>query len=228
MIKVVIFDMFETLITHFHGSRAIYFGTQIAEDAGIPVEEFIPKWRASEPSRTRGYTTVEQVVKEMMEQYNCYSEARLNSIMDKRKSLARTALCADNLHSEILPMLMCLKEKGIKVGLISNCFSEEAEAIRESVLMPYIDVACLSCELHMKKPEEDIYHYCVDKLQLKVDECLYVGDGGSHELETAKKVGMLPVQAAWYLKEGTKQPVGRMEEFSPMDSPFDIIKYLEE
>ena len=228
MIKAVIFDMFETLITHFHGNRAIYFGTQIAEDAGISVEEFIPAWRASEPDRTRGFTTVEQVVKGLMEKHNCYSEETLHRIMDKRNSLARTALSSENLHSEIIPMLAALKEKGVKIGLISNCFSEEAEAIRESVLMPYIDVACLSCEVGMRKPDEEIYYYCVDKLQVDASECLYVGDGGSHELETAKKVGMTPVQAAWYLKEGTKQPVGRMEEFSPMDSPLDIMKYLGE
>lgn len=35
MIRAVIFDMFETLITLYESP--IYFGSQIAEDVGIPV-----------------------------------------------------------------------------------------------------------------------------------------------------------------------------------------------
>ncbi len=143
MIKAVIFDMFETLITHFHKNSAIYFGTQIAEDAGIPFEEFIPKWRASEPSRTRGFMTVEQVVRDMMCEYGCYSKEILDSIMNKRRNLVGNSLLLEHMHPEIIPMLSALKENGVKVGIISNCFTEEAEAIRKSILMPYVDVACL-------------------------------------------------------------------------------------
>jgi hypothetical protein len=33
------------------------------------------------------------------------------------------------------------------------------------------------------------------------EECLYVGDGGSYELESALSFGMHPVQAVWYLKD---------------------------
>ncbi len=38
MIKAVIFDMFETLITLFESP--LYFGSQMAYDAGIPEEKF--------------------------------------------------------------------------------------------------------------------------------------------------------------------------------------------
>lgn len=38
MIKAVIFDMYETLITFFQSP--LYFGTHMAIDAGIPEEEF--------------------------------------------------------------------------------------------------------------------------------------------------------------------------------------------
>ena len=38
MIKAVIFDMYETLITHYESP--IYFGKEIAMDAGMPVEKF--------------------------------------------------------------------------------------------------------------------------------------------------------------------------------------------
>ena len=123
-------------------------------------------------------------------------------------------------------MLSALREKGVYIGLISNCFSEEAEVIRESVLFPYFDEVCLSFELGVKKPDAAIYVHCMDALHVLPEECLYIGDGGSRELKTAQMLGMTAVQAAWYLKEGTMQPMRRKEEFSPMESPLEVLKYI--
>ena len=58
------------------------------------------------------------------------------------------------------------------------------------------------------------------------EECLYVGDGGSKELETAQELGMKAVQATWYFKEGTSQPVGRMKEFEEAKCPMDVVGFL--
>lgn len=55
----------------------------------------------------------------------------------------------------------------------------------------------------MKKTDKAIFKRCLEKLSVQADECLYVGDGGSCELELAKMVGMKAVQVVWYLKEGT-------------------------
>ena len=35
----------------------------------------------------------------------------------------------------------------------------------------------------------------MDKLSVSPDECIYVGDGGSLELETASQIGMKALQA---------------------------------
>lgn len=123
-------------------------------------------------------------------------------------------------------MLEELKRKGVKIGLISNCFSEEAIVIRRSVLFPYFDGVCLSYEEGLQKPDKEIYKRCMDKLSVTAEECVYVGDGGSFELETAGELGMKAVQAVWYLKEGTFQPKGRMEEFAQAQRPMDVLDYL--
>lgn len=46
MIKAVIFDMYETLITLYESP--LYFGTQMAEDAGITEEYFQSVWYLKE------------------------------------------------------------------------------------------------------------------------------------------------------------------------------------
>ena len=123
-------------------------------------------------------------------------------------------------------MLKKLKEKGILIGLISNCFSEEAEVIRRSVLFPYFDAAILSYEQGVQKPDEEIYKRCMASLGVALEECLYIGDGGSNELEAARTLGMKAFQAVWYLQEGTSQPMGRMEAFEQLESPRDVLEHL--
>lgn len=59
MIRAVIFDMFETLITHYHSP--LHFGAQMAEDAGIIEERFQALWRPTEYERTIGKLTLEEV-----------------------------------------------------------------------------------------------------------------------------------------------------------------------
>lgn len=219
MIKAVIFDMYETLITYY--GAPVYFGTQMAEDAGVPVEVFLPRWRSTEEGRTLGKWRIEEVLEEILRENNCYSEDVLNLMMKKR--MAAQVECFDHLHPEILKMLRELKEKDIRVGLVTNCFWEEAESIQNSVLYPYFDAACFSCEEGLQKPDEKIFRKCMDILGVTAKECLYVGDGGSMELETAKKIGMNAVQAVWYLKEGSAQTWSRKEDFTQVERPVDVI-----
>ena len=224
MTKAVIFDMYETLITHYN--CPLYFSTEMAADAGIPVEKFQPLWRSTEYERTVGKMSFEDVITRILEENNCYSEVVLKKIEDKRTAIKEE--CFKHLHDEIIPMLEALKEKGIKIGLISNCFSEEVVVIRRSVLFSYFDAVCLSYEQGVQKPDKEIYLRCMDKLSVAPQECVYVGDGGSFELETAKEFGMKAVQAVWYLKDGTFQPKGRMKGFEQVERPLDILDYLSE
>lgn len=223
MRRAVIFDMFETLITHYQSP--LYFGAQMAEDAGISEESFQTLWRPTEYERSVGKVTLEEVLTEILEKNHCYSEAVLNKIVEKRTAAKEE--CFKHLHPEIIPMLSKLKEQGILVGLISNCFSEEAKVIRKSVLFPYFDAVYLSYEQGAQKPDKEIYQRCMAELGVTAEECVYVGDGGSNELQAAGELGMKPVQAVWYLKEGTMQPTGRMSGFAQAERPLDVLNYLE-
>ena len=219
MIKAVIFDMYETLITQFRSP--LYYGAHIAEDAGIPIEVFLPSWRATDEARSTGKKTFEEVIEMLLRENQVYSEERYKRIVEKR--IAIQADCFRHLHEEIIPMLVNLKEKGIKIGLISNCFSEETALIKNSELFPFFDAVCLSYEEGMMKPEVGIYHRCMDKLGVTAEECLYVGDGGCNELETARKLGMQAVQAVWYRHpNGEGRMVEIKTEFEQIESPLEI------
>ena len=223
MVRAVIFDMFETLITHYNSP--LYFGAQMAKDAGIPEEKFQALWRPTEHDRAIGKLTLEEALERILRENQCYSEKLLKELAAKR--IAAKEECFRHLHPEIIPMLSALKERGMLVGLISNCFSEEAYVIRKSILFPYFDAVYLSYEQGVQKPDVEIFQRCQDGLAVKAEECLYIGDGGSNELETAERLGMKAVQAVWYLREGTTQPTGRKQGFVQVEKPLDVLKYLD-
>lgn len=223
MTKAVIFDMFETLITHF--KSPMYFGAQIAEDMDIPEKKFREIWDPTDYARTIGKMTLEEVFEQILRASNKYDADLVQRLADKRT--ACKVECFNHLHEEILPMFEALKKQGYKVGLISNCYFEEATVIKNSVLWQYFDAAYLSCEQGVAKPEEEIFRRCVAELGVDYAECLYVGDGGSEELETAGHLRMKPVQAVWYLQQGSKQPAWRKPEFLQAETPLGVLDFLE-
>ncbi len=73
----------------------------------------------------------------------------INFVTQKR--IESKKKCFENILKEILEMLEIIKTNKIKIGLISNCFSEEIEVIKNCILYHYLDVCCLSFEMGIKK-----------------------------------------------------------------------------
>lgn len=222
MAKAVIFDMYETLVTLFESP--LYFGAQMALDAGIEEEKFQETWRAAEADRTIGKITLEEILERILKTNHCYSDEKMNLIVSRR--IRSKEQVFEHLHKDILPLLNALKEKGILIGLISNCFSEEAAVIKKSVLYPYFDAVCLSFDEGRQKPDPAIFHICLEKLHMQAGDCLYIGDGGSNELAAAEMAGMKTAQAVWYLKEGASQPAKRNCLFRQLESPLDVLNMI--
>lgn len=224
-IQAVIFDMYETLVTQFESQ--LYYGTQIAQDLGLHPEKFLPGWRATEEARATGKLTFEEVIEKLLREHGLYTPERFQKVVDKR--FAIQADCFQHLHPGILPMLWALKEQGIRIGLITNCFSEEAKLIRESGLFPLFDAPCLSWEMGGRKPNPAIYRACLEKLGIPAEHCLYVGDGGSQELETARSLGMQAVQATWYRKADFERLQAAIRpDFLQISEPMELLSLVTE
>lgn len=222
MIKAVIFDMYETLITLFN-SR-VYKGKQIAADMNIPEETFREIWDPSDDDRTLGNISFEEIIEKILRENSIYDRELYDRIILNRYMCSSEVF--SHKHPDIIPMLKALKDKGIKTGLITNCYLEEKDAIIKSDLYDLFDAICMSCDVKLKKPDIRIYELCAGKLNVKPEECLYVGDGGSNELSAAITAGMKPLQATWYLRDGVGQPCGRMDEFDMAAAPMDVLKAL--
>jgi len=97
MIKAVIFDMFETLITHFESP--LYMGKQIACDMGIAELKFREIWDTTDDDRTLGNKSLEEVIEEILRVNNRYSTELFEKIIAKRKM--SKIECFKHIHPEI-------------------------------------------------------------------------------------------------------------------------------
>ena len=225
MIKAVIFDMFETLVTLFAGKT--YFSEDAAADTGIDLETYRKAWHENEKARATGKLTFEEGVAETLRKLGVYSEDKVSLIMAHRLDALKDTFGA--IPEGSVKLLAELKKRGVRTGLITNAFSDERDLIRASKLFPYFDAVRISCETGVLKPDPEMYVSVMDELGVKPDECLYVGDGGSRELTAAKELGMHAVQAVWF-RDGFFEPhvpSPVFPEFPQAEKQEDILAFLE-
>ena len=94
MIRAVIFDMYETLITHYR--CPLYFSAQMAADAGIPAVDFQLLWYATEAERTTGRLTLEDALTGILRAQGCYSPELVQTLV--RRRTATKEECFRRLH----------------------------------------------------------------------------------------------------------------------------------
>lgn len=224
MIKAVVFDMFETLVTLFTGRT--YFSEDIAADLGLDANLFRKEWHTIEKERSVGKYTIEQGLEIVLKRLGVYSKEKVDLIVSKRKECLEDTFSA--IPDETFQMLDGLKSRKIKIGLITNTFSDERDCIRQSKLFPYFDQVLISFEQGICKPSQELYRRMTEGLSLLPGECLYVGDGGSRELQGAKEAGMHPVQCTWFhdLAFEPHIPCPIMEEFDHADGQSQVFDFL--
>jgi putative hydrolase of the HAD superfamily len=97
---------------------------------------------------------------------------------------------------EALGVLRTLHERGLRIGVVSDCSAELPIYFPTLPIAEYVDTAVFSFVTGHCKPEPENYLECCAGLGVEPQQCLYVGDGGSNELYGARAVGMRAVHLA--------------------------------
>ena len=220
--KVVIFDLFETLITEWGHKK--YTKNEMCADVGIERERFDKFWNEKEDDRYLGNISFKDSLLYVCKKCEkSIADSTLTAVIEKR--ITTKAACFDGVLPDVFRLLRTLKDMGIKTAIISNCSYEEVKALQESELYLLFDETVLSYEVNMKKPDRSIYEETSKRLGVDPAECIFVGDGGSNELAGAKAVGMKAVQAKWYTNR-YPQKRDSIEGFGVAEEPLDVLKYL--
>ena len=224
MVKAVIFDMFETLVTLFEGKT--YFGEDIARDVGVDPKVFRREWHSIEDDRSTGKYTIKEGLEIVLKRLGVYSEELVEMAAGKRLEGLSDTFSA--IPKESMQLLKALKERGIKIGLITNTFSDEMECIKACSLYPYFDVALISYEQGIMKPDPEMFKRMTDRLGVEPGECLYIGDGGSRELYGARDAGMHPLQCTWFFERMFEPHVTCpiLDEFEHVNTQLEVLDFI--
>lgn len=130
-------------------------------------------------------------------------------------------------HNVIFPdserLLKELKNRGYLVGIITNGPSYlQNHKMDTSGLRPYCDIVVVSGDVGVHKPDPAIFTYTADKLGVRAEECIYVGDHPVNDIEGALGAGMKVIRMnyGWFKNKNLRSDVPVIENI------IDVLKYI--
>ena len=187
LVRAVAFDLWDTIV-EFRSEAGDALNRRIAERLGVPYEDFLEVWHESELARRRGVGPLAPSFAAACAALGV--EADVDELVGWRRDVVREALVP---RPGLLETLEALRERGLRVGLISNCTEEVAHCWAGTTFARFFDAAVFSATAGLAKPDPGIYLLAARELGMAPAECLFVGDGANDELRGARDVGMTPV-----------------------------------
>jgi len=182
VIRAVVFDLWDTLV-EFPAREAEMLKLRLAELTRYDPEEFERRWRDGYRASQTG---------PLADSYRALGvpDEHVAEHVAARHAFGRTAL---RLRQGARETVGGLRERGIKVGLITVCSEEVPAAWPDSELAGLFDAETFSSDCGLVKPDAEIYLTTLAALGVEPGEALFVGDGANDELGGAQRVGMTPV-----------------------------------
>jgi putative hydrolase of the HAD superfamily len=94
---------------------------------------------------------------------------------------------------DALEVLARVRSLGYRLGILSDCTIELADAWDALPVAGLVHARVLSCEVGRRKPDPELFALIAAGLGAKPAQCLYIGDGGGRELTGASRCGMTAV-----------------------------------
>ncbi len=122
-----------------------------------------------------------------------------------------------------IPLLKELKNRGYKVGVITNGPSYlQNHKMDESGLRPYCDIVVVSGDVGVHKPDPELFRLTAERLGLDTDECIYVGDHPVNDIKGALDSGMKAIRMNW----GWFKDQDLREDVPVIEDIIDVLKYV--
>jgi HAD superfamily hydrolase (TIGR01509 family) len=118
-------------------------------------------------------------------------------------------------------LLEALRERGFKLGLVSNAFDPPGllhRDLEQLGVAERLDVALFSSEVGRRKPDPLIFRAALERLGVEPQASLFVGDTLATDVAGAAALGMRTCQAMWFrAEEDASAPDPEFRAFTQMD-----------
>jgi putative hydrolase of the HAD superfamily len=127
---------------------------------------------------------------------------------------------ARQLASTTHALLETLRERGLKLGLVSNAIDPPDllhRDLEEFGITQRLDVAVFSSEVGRRKPDSVIFERALAALGVEPGRALFVGDKVAIDIAGAQALGMHTCQALWFVADEDEEPEPDFRAFTQMD-----------
>lgn len=187
MIRAVVFDLWNTL-AWWPDELSRDFRRRWSSRIDRSPDEIDRAWYDSGAYEQRETGPIALAIARVHERLGVESD--LDELVSWRVELARRAVVPGD---DVVAVLAQIRERGLRLGLVSNCTEDVALVWGESLFHGLFDVEVFSATAGCMKPDRRIYELALAGLGVEARESLFVGDGANDELDGARRVGMTPV-----------------------------------
>ena len=176
--RAVVFDLYGTLIDDAPPDDYERFLNETARVIDADPEGFRLAWEANDVARYTG--PIESCFESVCADLGVVD---FRAALELRLARMRALLVP---RPDAVATLQTLRERGLRLGMISNASSELPGLWAESALAPLFDAALFSADEGMMKPDRRLYERMVGLLGVDPASCVFVGDGAYRELQGAE------------------------------------------
>ena len=209
MVDAILFDLGDTLLHYvpgeervlFHGAaRKAYAYLQSQGNVLPSFEEYYSahysavKWAwIGSRIRRREFNVYHVMRKLCLRKGYCADEAVLRELA---WTWYEPIVGRSSVEPDVVPTLRWLRERGYKLGLVSNTFIAGMALDRHlemEGLLEFFPVRLYSSEVPYQKPQRQIFHMALQAVGASAENTLFVGDSVKTDMFGARRVGLRTV-----------------------------------
>ena len=180
MIKAIIFDLWETL-----GTKNIGVSKFLQEKFDIPKTNDYRR-RYEEAVQLKSWETEDQMAKNFLSEFGIKQNPENIAFVI---NVFKQGIVNATLFGGMRELLVSLKQKGLKLGLLSNTTVFESVVLENLEIRDLFDAVVFSWQKGNLKPSHEAFKHVLDELGVSEKEALFIDDGKKN-VESAQALGM--------------------------------------
>ena len=169
-LEACLVDAYDTIVTcDFtplrHGVPAL---------AGIPLAAWEQEYTLVSPMLNDGRLSKAQAFSQIMA--SCGAQATDDLIAEMVRRDQELLLANTRLYDDVIPFLTRLRDRGIKIAIVSNCTENTRAMLVATGVDQLADELVLSCEVRAAKPAPKIFRHALGRLGVGPEAAVFVDD----------------------------------------------------